>query len=79
MNKFKCEDCGWIGNEDEVLVSPNPFDPADQVCGCPKCQSVQSMQLVCDEPGCAELATCGFPVGDGYRHTCGKHSKWSKE
>ncbi len=27
----------------------------------------------CDEPGCKEGATCGFPIPGGYRRTCGKH------
>jgi len=27
----------------------------------------------CDEPGCQREATCGFPVEDGYRRTCGDH------
>ena len=28
---------------------------------------------LCDEPGCRRLATCGFPVADAYRLTCGRH------
>lgn len=27
----------------------------------------------CDEPGCKEADTCGFPTATGYRRTCGKH------
>jgi hypothetical protein len=27
----------------------------------------------CDEPGCAEASTCGWPSPAGYRRTCGKH------
>lgn len=30
----------------------------------------------CDEPGCGERATCGVPVQDGYRRTCGLHVPW---
>jgi len=30
--------------------------------------------MLCDEPGCLELSTCGFPVpGGAYRRTCGEH------
>lgn len=29
--------------------------------------------LCCDEKGCKERATCGFPTLGEYRHTCGKH------
>lgn len=27
----------------------------------------------CDEPGCFEHVSCGWPSDDGYRSTCGKH------
>lgn len=27
----------------------------------------------CDEPGCEREASCGWPVPDGYRRTCGEH------
>mgnify|MGYP001569572096 CR=1 FL=1 len=29
--------------------------------------------LVCDEPGCGNQATCGWPLKTGYRRTCGNH------
>lgn len=28
---------------------------------------------MCDEPGCTEPTSCGFPTPNGYRRTCGKH------
>jgi len=28
---------------------------------------------ICDEPGCYDQATCGWPSGDDYRRTCGSH------
>jgi hypothetical protein len=28
---------------------------------------------LCDEPGCFDAATCGWPSGEEYRHTCGEH------
>lgn len=31
---------------------------------------------LCDEPGCYEEASCGFPTEDGYRRTCTDHSKF---
>lgn len=27
----------------------------------------------CDEPGCAQPASIGYPVPNGYRRTCSKH------
>jgi len=33
---------------------------------------------LCDEPGCYEVSSCGFPTGDGeYRRTCYDHSKFN--
>ena len=29
----------------------------------------------CDEPGCRRMATCGTPVGGGYRTTCSEHAR----
>ena len=32
---------------------------------------------LCDEPGCYEETSCGFPTDDGgYRRTCTEHSKY---
>lgn len=31
------------------------------------------MELVCDVPDCGDPATCGWPSGKTYRHTCGHH------
>jgi len=29
--------------------------------------------MLCDEPGCKQFISCGFPTESGYRRTCGKH------
>lgn len=31
---------------------------------------------LCDEPGCFNVATCGWPSDPDYRHTCSKHSNF---
>lgn len=31
---------------------------------------------ICDEPGCFDSASCGWPSEQGYRRTCHKH--WNK-
>ena len=33
---------------------------------------------VCDETGCFEYATCGWPSDNGYRRTCYQHSNFDK-
>jgi len=34
---------------------------------------------ICDEPGCFEDVSCGFPTENGYRRTCYEHSHFKKE
>ncbi len=73
-DKRTCGVCYWRGTSDQILVAQNPFDPGDTVTGCPKCLSVDSTTIVCDEPGCWKEVTCGTPIPDGsYRQTCGTH------
>lgn len=66
--------CGWHGWPYQILHAPHPFDSLDNVTGCPKCKGVDVLVGACDEPGCWQEATCGTPVADGYRTTCGRHN-----
>jgi hypothetical protein len=35
---------------------------------------------ICDEPGCFNIANCGWPTSDGgYRRTCYEHSNFNRE
>lgn len=65
--------CGWHGTNDEMLVSPNPFEPDDTIIGCPSCKGVDTLVVACDVEGCWKESTCGFPTPEGYRRTCGVH------
>lgn len=71
--KYKCEDCGWLGFDREMLTAPNPFDPDDIVFGCPRCRSIDNFVGLCDEPGCNERGGMGTPTPNGYRWTCYAH------
>jgi hypothetical protein len=73
--RWRCTECDWVGPERDLLVAPNPFEPQFEVCGCPECRDIDCFHLLCDEPGCEEDGTCGWPTPTGYRHTCSKHSK----
>lgn len=78
--RWMCNSCEWIGNDADLLCAPNPFGGSDTVVGCPQCKAVNDMTNACDEPGCAQEATCGFPTPDGgYRRTCGRHMQWWDE
>jgi len=72
-DKAICEECGWHGADTEVLQAPNPFNPEEQISGCPHCHSVETLVRACDEPGCWEPAACGTPVLNEYRYTCRRH------
>ena len=72
-DKVLCAECNWRGHLKDVLTALNPFDLEDEIVGCPRCKSVNSISGVCDEMGCEEIDTCGFPTPEGYRRTCGKH------
>ena len=81
-NQWCCRDCGHISLEVDLLRAPNPFSVGENIVGCPKCKGVGNFARLCDEPGCCNEATCGFPTteGDefgGYRMTCHEHSKYA--
>lgn len=79
-DQWLCTECRAVSSGPDVLYADNPFDNTDTVAGCPACASVDCIIKVCDESGCAEPATCGFPAEDvRYRHTCGQHYRKSKE
>lgn len=54
------------------------YNKDDYVVDIVKKQKIDNVVLkrylnICDEPGCYEQATCGWPSGDDYRRTCGPH------
>lgn len=75
MTKWQCEDCGWQGEDSELLRAPNPFIEGDTMTACPGCRDTGTLNVCCDEPGCWRGAGCGWPTpSGGYRHTCFPHS-----
>lgn len=73
--KVRCEDikCDWRGMQNELLTAINPFNDGDMLFACPRCHEINSVQIVCDEPGCWEFISCGTPTESGYRSTCHNH------
>lgn len=59
--------CGWlygfstVADAMNLLGIPNPCQMPEEIC--------------CDEPGCTEKRSCGWPSKDGYRFTCHAHCK----
>ena len=75
-DKAKCRECYWKGRYVEVLEAENPLDKDEIVSGCPQCKSVDTIESVCDEPGCWLGVSCSTPVKGKvrYRSTCGEHA-----
>jgi phage FluMu protein Com len=72
--------CNWRGAESEVLRAKSPFDGSD-ISGCPKCKSINTIHISCDELGCYDFGTIGSPdpAGGPYRVTCWEHSHIAKQ
>jgi hypothetical protein len=71
--KFICEECHELTGA--PLSAPSPFDPDDEITGCPNCKAVNSLRQACVADGCHEAATCGTPDHLSYRYawTCHHH------
>lgn len=74
--KWKCGNCDWRGQLDQVLTAESPFDPEIELWGCPRCKEADCLTAACDEADCWREASCGWPqTGGAYRHTCGVHMR----
>lgn len=73
ISYYFCKTCNNIVAESGMLRALNPFDPEDELLGCPVCKDVNSFDPVCDEPSCTRPVDCGTPTLDGYRQTCHWH------
>jgi hypothetical protein len=76
---FRCDDCDHVMTEAEILrvTVPHPKyrDRPIYLNQCPECGECQNFTNMCDEPGCKERATSGWPTAGGdYRHTCFDHN-----
>ena len=74
VNRWRCESCQTIFPDTEALIGPHPFAEGS-ITGCPRCKAAHDSgaALICDEPGCDEESSCGWPSPVGYRRTCHRH------
>ena len=78
VNLWRCKECGWKGEDSEMLLAQHPFDESTTITGCPVCKAAEPFEQLCDS--CEQVAGCGWPTPDGgYRRTCGKHMRESDE
>lgn len=77
--KCECNECCHITTYDLLLKAKHPFQDNETIYGCPKCKNIECFNPICDEPGCTEPVTCGYPTETlGYRNACYKHSNYGK-
>ena len=76
--RWTCTECDFIGGLEEFDSVQDPKEEGHWWWICPKCRAADHVTDICDEPGCRERSTCGFPVDDErrYRRTCWEHSKF---
>jgi hypothetical protein len=85
--KWRCTECGAITKDSNILRAPSPFNSTEILFGCPYCfmstdfEISTGFDILCDEPDCTNIASCGWPTGNkdddwgGYRYSCLQHSK----
>jgi hypothetical protein len=73
-----CSDGLFISNEFDAEALPN----ARKALASGDHEELKEVLSCCDEPGCYEVTSCGFPTEDGkYRRTCYEHmtkEPWEK-
>lgn len=79
MAQVRCEACRMILDVSAILTALNPFSSSETVQGCPHCFAIDHFTVVCDEAGCEQDVSCGWPSADSYRMTCHDHSCWAKD
>jgi hypothetical protein len=75
---FRCDVCGDILTESEIIQVPVPHPKREtyvMVNQCPECGECEDFTNICDAPFCEKEATCGWPSESGYRRTCGEHMR----
>jgi hypothetical protein len=66
-----CNDGLTISNEFDL----NMKDQVQEVAKTEGYDKIKPIIGLCDEPGCYDYISCGWPSDDGSRSTCGKHMK----
>ena len=53
MRRYKCEMCGWLGDEFGILRAPHPFKRGEELEGCPNCRGINCFDLyfIDNDPG----------------------------
>lgn len=68
--RWRCSECLFIGRLDQYEKEQRK---SITMYFCPKCDEPNTVESMCDEPGCPNVSTCGLPTPEGYKWICGKH------
>ena len=66
-----CSDGLIISNEFDLTVKERMIETAREN----NYDKMKPVLGICDEEGCWKEASCGWPSGENYRHTCYEHMK----
>ena len=66
-----CSDGMTISNEFDLSLREAMIDEAREN----NYDKMKPLLNLCDEEGCWKEASCGWPSGENYRHTCYEHMK----
>ncbi len=74
FTKWTCDECRERLYSHQLLRAKNPFNPDEDISGCPECKSIDRFTNACEEMDCWRDATCGTPFGkSGYKRHCHEH------
>lgn len=73
----RCTACHTVVSESQMLRKPNPFDPREDLEGCPSCKAPFTGHFICEVSGCYAASVAGdLCAEDGkYRFLCHEHSQ----
>lgn len=64
-----CSDGLTISNEFDLNMKKNIIEAYKSL----DVKKMKEALDICDEPGCFQCSSCGWPSGDNYRRTCSEH------
>lgn len=76
---YRCSECAARVPHMEALQAPDPFDEGEILFGCPRCRSVNTLEVACIADGCHAPTAMGVPGRGGYRYVylCIAHNDWN--
>jgi len=72
-SRWYCEECREVSSDSEILKKKSPFNPDEEITGCPNCLCVNTLVGACDFTGCGLPSSAGAVFDNEYRRLCSHH------